>query len=164
MRGWTSSIATAYLAFGETGLSWTGSRTISEGRRRREDRRTHAHRLRARHPRPRADPLLARTAADQEAAAAEQVVPRPLRGLDRRPDGLDREDAAGPRARPDDHDVQPAHRRARDLAADALPAPVRDRHLGRDVRGDRAGRRLARARAQDPYARRRPRLLVPHRG
>ena len=29
----------------------------------------------------------------------------------------------------------PAHRRARDLAAHALPAAVRDRHVGRDVRG-----------------------------
>ena len=60
-----------------------------------------------------------------------------LEWLDRRPDGIDREDAAGPRARPDDHDVQPAHRRARDLAADALSAPVRDGHVGRDLRGHR---------------------------
>ena len=71
------------------------------------------------------------------------VVPRPLRALDRRPDGVDREDAAGPRARPDDHDLQPAHRRARDLAAHAVPSPETD--VGRDIRDHRERRRLARA-------------------
>ena len=101
----------------------------------REDRRAHTHRLPARHAGSRPRPLLARTADDQEAAAARPVVPRPLRALDRRPDGLDREDAAGSRPRPDDHDVQPAHRRARDLAADAVPAA-----RSRRTRGSRSSR------------------------
>ena len=87
-----------------------------------------------------------------------------LRVVDRRPDGLDREDAAGPRSRPDDHDLQPAHRRARDLAADALPATVRDGYVGRDVRGDGRGDGWREHVARDPHARRRPRLLLPHRG
>ena len=58
----------------------------------------------------------------------------------------------------------PAHRRARDLAAHALPAPVRDRRLGREVPRQRDRRGLARAHAPDQDARRRTRLHLPHRG
>ena len=65
---------------------------------------------------------------------------------------------------PDDHDVLAAHRRARDLAPHALPAPVRDGHLGRAVPRQRDRRGLARAHAHHQDTRRRPRLHLPHRG
>ena len=104
-----------------------------------EDRRAHPHRIRARDARPGADPLLARAAADQGAASRkDKSMTDMLEWWIDDPDGLDREDAAGPRARPDDHDLLAAHRRARDLAAHALPAPVRDGHVDRDVRRQRA--------------------------
>src|SRR4051812_11539520 len=128
MRGWTSSMPTA-PSLSKIG-SKLGRRTISEEREGREDCRAHTHRLRTRDTRPCALPLLARLAADQEAEAAGEADARDAGVVDRRPDGIDREDAAGPRARPDDHHVQPAHRRARDLAADALAPTLRDGHLG----------------------------------
>src|SRR5437870_5641501 len=111
MRGWTSSMLTG-RSLSKIG-SKLGTRTISEEREGREDCRAHTHRLRAPNTRPRSDPLLARVAADQQAEAAGEADARDARVVDRRPDGIDREDAAGPRARSDDHDVQPAHRRAR---------------------------------------------------
>ena len=76
-----------------------------------------------------------------------------LRVVDRRPDGLDREDAAGPRSRSDDHDLLAAHRRARDLAADALA-----RGRSRRTRGSRrsTAARAARAGASTRTLIRRP--------